>query len=381
MWDRIRTGLRKIAGYRKDDLSAHHIRAKRSEGYYINGESIMISNKLFYLLPFVLLSLIFSAFITGCNNTDPAEQDNNENAAFIAQVIKHTDKLYDVSVAGAGNVWVVGYFGVIFHSTDNGLNWIKIDAGTKMTLLGVSFVNDKTGWIVGDQGTILHTVDGGQKWERQKSPVTNEKLLKVQFINEREGWIVGTFGLVLHTEDGGINWERLPFTEDVILNDLCFINPNQGWIAGEYGLVLYTEDGGKTWVKQLEDEMGRKMFGIAFIDPLHGIVVGNEGVIYTTRNGGKDWELKSTENGDTLLKVAFADDTHATAVGLRGCLTATGDGGDNWRSVCPLNHFTWLSGIACDKKGKCFAVGDGGKFLTSNDSGRSWAPYNEPAQK
>ncbi len=341
----------------------------------------MMSNKLFYLLRLILLSLIFSSCMTGCNNTDPAEPENNQNTGFSAQVIKHTDKLYDVSVAGSGNVWVVGYFGVIFHSTDNGLNWIKIDAGTKASLLGVSFVNEKTGWIVGDQGTILHTVDGGQTWERQKSPVANEKLLKVQFINDKQGWIVGTFGLVLYTGDDGMNWERLPFTEDVILNDLCFINPNQGWIAGEFGMVLYTEDGGKTWVKQLEDEMGRKMFGIAFIDSLHGIVVGNEGVIYTTRNGGKDWELKSTENGDTLLKVAFADDTHATAVGLRGCMTATEDGGDNWRSVCPLNHFTWLSGIAYDKRGRGFAVGDGGNILTSNDSGLGWAPYNQPAQK
>ena len=81
----------------------------------------------------------------------------------------------------------------------------------------------------------------------------------------------------------------------------------KGWIAGEFGVILYTEDGGTTWIKQLEDEIGRKLFGIDFSDDLHGIVVGNEGVVYTTEDAGKTWELKNNAASDTLLKVAFSD--------------------------------------------------------------------------
>ena len=126
--------------------------------------------------------------------------------------------------------------------------------------------------------------------------------------------------------------------------------------------------------------MGRKLFGIDFNDDLTGIAVGNEGIIYTTRDGGKVWELKNDTASDTLLKVAFSDNLHATAVGLRGCFYATDDGGNNWKSVCPMNHFTWLSGIVFDKNGRGFAVGDGGKIYISTDYEFKWVPYNQLAE-
>ncbi len=340
----------------------------------------MMSSKSLYLLRLIVLSLILTAYMTGCKNPVSSKQDSGHAGGFSPQAIKYTDKLYDVSAAGGGKVWTVGYFGTVFCSEDNGLHWRRKDAGTKKSLLAVYFVNEKKGWIVGDSGTILCTSDGGETWETQTSPVTDQELLKVQFINEKEGWVVGTFGVILHTEDGGKNWKRLPFNEDIILNDLCFINSAQGWISGEFGTVIYTRDGGKTWVKQLEDEMGRKLFGIDFCDNLHGITVGIDGVIYTTVDGGNTWNLKNTSAKDTLLKVSYSDNLHATAVGLRGCFYATDDGGDTWKSVCPLNHFTWLCGITFDRHGRGFAVGDSGKIFISNNNSLKWVPYNQSAE-
>jgi photosystem II stability/assembly factor-like uncharacterized protein len=339
----------------------------------------MKSSNFLYLLRLIVLFPILITYMTGCEKTDSSEKDQVHAGGFHAQVIKHTDKLYDVAAPGGGKVWIVGYFGSIFCSEDNGLHWTRKDAGAKESLLGVHFPNEKEGWIVGDQGIILHTADGGETWERQESPVTDQKLLKVQFVDEKQGWIAGTYGLILHTNDGGENWKRLPFDEDVILNDLCFIDSMRGWLAGEFGFVFYTEDGGKSWDTQLEDEMGRKLFGIDFSDELNGIAVGNEGVIYTTGDGGKTWELKENGASDTLLKVAFSDNIHAAAVGLRGCFYATDDGGDNWKSVCPVNHFTWLSGVAFDKNGRGFAVGDGGKIYINTNKSLNWAPYNQRA--
>ena len=263
----------------------------------------MMSGKLFYLFRLIVISVILTVFMTGCKNSGSSGPDSSHVEGFRPQVIKYTDKLYDVSAAGGGKIWTVGYFGSVFYSEDNGLHWIRKGVSTKASLLGVYFVNENKGWIVGDSGTILCTNDGGESWEKQISPVTDQELLKVQFINENQGWIVGTYGLILHTADGGKNWERLPFDEDLILNDLCFINSMQGWLAGEFGTVLYTEDGGQTWVKQLEDEMGRKLFGIDFCDDKHGIAVGIEGIIYTTSDGGESWNLKDTDAKDTLLKV------------------------------------------------------------------------------
>jgi hypothetical protein len=70
------------------------------------------------------------------------------------------DKFYDVSVGGKGNVWVVGDYGAILHSSDGGKTWSRQDSGISDSLLGVGFVNEREGWAVGELGVILHTLGG-----------------------------------------------------------------------------------------------------------------------------------------------------------------------------------------------------------------------------
>ena len=92
-------------------------------------------------------------------------------------VIENRNKIYDISVAGNGNIWVVGYYGAIYHSADNGRTWTQKDAGTNISLLSIDFINEKEGWIVGDRGIILHTSDGGAAWEKQDSKMPPEEKL------------------------------------------------------------------------------------------------------------------------------------------------------------------------------------------------------------
>ena len=142
----------------------------------------MMSSKLFYLLRLIILSIILTTCITGCGKPDSSEPDRGHSGGFGPQVIKHTDKLYDVSAAGEGHVWTVGYFGSIFHSEDNGLHWTRKDAGTNESLSAVHFINEKKGWIVGESGLILATSDGGGSWEKSmssKSPSLHIWLLSI----------------------------------------------------------------------------------------------------------------------------------------------------------------------------------------------------------
>jgi photosystem II stability/assembly factor-like uncharacterized protein len=280
------------------------------------------------------------------------------------------DKFYDVAVQDQ-NVWVVGYFGAVTHSKDGGMTWERQNPGTRASLLGVSFVNDRVGWIVGDQCTILHTQDGGMRWEAEKSPVTCEKLLKVQFLNEKVGFAVGSFGVILHTDDGGAHWHRLPFEEDVILNDLVFLNIQEGWIAGEFETILHTVDGGKTWQKQRGDQEGN-LFGLAFRNSKEGVAVGTAGKVLRTIDGGQTWNEVKGATSDTLLKVQFYGNDQAVAVGLRGSAMKSSDGGQSWSSVIIPNHYTWLSGLAFNHQGVGFLVGDHGTIFTNRESDKTW---------
>jgi photosystem II stability/assembly factor-like uncharacterized protein len=208
-----------------------------------------------------LTGLVCLSFLNGgCEKSGRTGNLSSANPKAGSPTIHFQDKLYDVSVADKGNVWVVGYYGAIFHSNDGGKSWSRQNSETSDSLLGVDFVTDHQGWVVGESGMILHTKDGGTKWEKQLSPVPDERLLKVQFVNERDGWAAGSNGVIIRTLDGGAHWERLPFRGDVTLNDFHFLNTSEGWVAGEFETILHTTNGGKTWQKQRGDKAGKLFY-------------------------------------------------------------------------------------------------------------------------
>lgn len=293
----------------------------------------------------------------------------SEMPAVGSPAITFSDKFYDVSMTDKDHIWVVGYFGAIVHSMDGGKQWFRQDSGTKKSLTGVSFINPREGVAVGDGCTIIHTGDGGKTWLKQKSPVSDRKFLHVQLLDAKESFAIGELGTILRTVDGGVTWEKLPFDEDVILNDLVFITPQEGWIAGEFETILHTTDGGKTFEKQRGDQLG-EIFGITFKDNLHGAAVGTEGKTLITADGGKTWEEIKGATDDTLLKVRYAGST-LIAVGLRGSVVSSGDDGRTWTEVKIPEHYSWLSGLAV-ADGVGVAAGDVGKILSSNDNGKTW---------
>ena len=99
-----------------------------------------------FLTLLIILCLFFISNMTGCEKLDSSGTNQAYPGGFHAQVIKHTDKLYDVSAPGGENVWVVGYFGSLFYSKDNGLHWSRKDAGVKESLLGIHFLGGSS-WV------------------------------------------------------------------------------------------------------------------------------------------------------------------------------------------------------------------------------------------
>jgi photosystem II stability/assembly factor-like uncharacterized protein len=323
--------------------------------------------------------IVLCSQITACGNSR-VKGDDRDRARTGVQAISSDDRLYDVSVVGDRNIWVVGYFGKIVHSADGGKTWVTQNAGLTKALLSVSFVNERDGWAVGESGTILHTNDGGATWVKQNSTITGQQLLRVQFLSEKQGFAVGSNGLVLHTSDAGVTWERFGSLKgDLILNDVVFLNPNNGWVVGEFDTILHTKDGGKTWQKQygadpeLAGQEG-KLFGVAFRDPLCGVAVGTGGKTLVTADGGKSWSETNSSVKDTLLKVQFFGDSRVLAVGLRGALIKSFDNGQTWSPVAIPNHYGWLSGIGFTKDGTGILVGDRGKiFVGAGGDGGRWS--------
>jgi photosystem II stability/assembly factor-like uncharacterized protein len=91
--------------------------------------------------------------------------------------------------------FVVGANGVIYRTTDGGVNWVTTELDGVPSLRCIKMVDSKTGWIVGDGGTILYTNNSGKTW-KENPKVTNESFYDLFILNENTAWAVGTKGAI-----------------------------------------------------------------------------------------------------------------------------------------------------------------------------------------
>ncbi len=285
------------------------------------------------------------------------------------QAWMHRDKLYDVVFVG-DHAWVVGYPGVIIHSTDRGASWEAQQGGLGAPLFAVDFVDPSTGWIAGREGLVLHTKDGGKSWTKQETG-SEEPLLAIDFVDARHGWAVGNFGEIRHTSDGGQTWvqQSLGPDEDPVLNGVSFVSPTRGWIAGEFGGVFATEDGGQSW-RRLETGTDRALFDVRFAADGSGVAVGSAGTILTTADGGESWRDRSVEIRNPLFNAHHAGG-HTWACGRGGVVLGESEEGF---VALPANVYVWLSAIAFTDDGQTgLAVGRAGTIIRTTDGGATWA--------
>jgi len=349
------------------------------------------------LMPFFVL--VFG--VAGCGGGHETQLNTD--------LIRRTDKFFDVAHV-SGDVFVtVGYDGRILRSENGGKTWQEIiPRPADWSLTQVNFVEDH-GWAVGHNGTIVHTRDGGKTWTPQQSG-TNKTLFAVSFADKLHGWACGDESTWLWTDNGGETWtaERIEVSQlglseetslavpDIIYYSVQFVDTQNGWMVGEYGNIRHTSDGGKTWDSQhgsLLEELVEKgaaegrdvmalgaFFRVHFTDKDHGIAVGAGGAIIATDNGGQQWRWISREGGKAdipslhLYDIAMpGQDGRLVMVGTNGLILTSTNGGIDWQSAkTPGGVFTWVNGLAFGENGKGVLVGGKGLILLTEDAGQTW---------
>ena len=320
----------------------------------------------------VFLVLLGMTIFNGVMISQAAEKE--DEVCEVPSAIRFTDKFLDACMTESGKVWVVGHVGTIVYSDNFGKDWKKLNSPTERSIFGVDFVTPTMGWICGEVGTLYKTEDGGETWQIQNSGTMENHLLLVRFYDENIGYAMGARGYIVRTDDSGKTWKRLPFDEDLAINDIHILNENVAWAACEFDQVIYTEDGGQHWTFQREKGGIGNLFGISFIDENRGVAVGTEGRIYYTENGGQEW--KDAENNQrykkTMMKVKLFKNNKGIAVGLDGSMLLTKDGGLSWDDAKAVSYYNWFSGLSAIENGKGIAVGGGGTIAITKDYGVSW---------
>lgn len=120
-------------------------------------------------------------FLFGANNVYMTDQNTGYMVGY-GVVMKTTDRgntwnFQDVAGDNfncmdihGGEIWMCGYNGSIYHTTDGGNNWSRVRNGNDITLprynlMGILFKDAQNGWAVCDNGKVIYTDDAGNHWE------------------------------------------------------------------------------------------------------------------------------------------------------------------------------------------------------------------------
>ena len=146
-----------------------------------------------------------------------------------------------------------------------------LESGKKVSIRGLSVVNDNIIWASGSSGSVARSIDGGSS-----------------FI-----------------------WQSVPGFEKTDFRDIEAFDENTAIIMGitEPAVILKTKDGGKNWKKVFEDTTKGAFFDAMDFSmddnkDITGIVIGDpiKGKIFSALsfNGGDNWQ-KNPEDGEKRI--------------------------------------------------------------------------------
>jgi photosystem II stability/assembly factor-like uncharacterized protein len=165
----------------------------------------------------------------------PAQRDSGAGASFPAYDLRFYNKAYGFA---CGGFYDIG--GVIWKTTDSGMNWVSTQAGSEP--FGDIFYFDSLNVIAagGDYefgANIARTTDGGVSWEYLPLNIFGIATA-VSFRTPDEGWLALSFsGNLARSTNGGISWQMIPAPDSSGVYDIMFLNERHGWAAGKNGSV------------------------------------------------------------------------------------------------------------------------------------------------
>ncbi len=131
-----------------------------------------------------------------------------------------------------------------------------LTSGTKVSLRGLSVVNDKIVWASGSNGTVAKSLDAGLTWQWIKvNGFEKTDFRDIEAFDAKTAIIMGVDSpaYILRTVDGGLTWVKVfeNNSKGIFLDAMEFWNNQSGIVIGDpiknRFFIGRTFDGGKTW--------------------------------------------------------------------------------------------------------------------------------------
>jgi len=272
----------------------------------------------------------------------------------------------------------------MLKTTNGGVNWTALNAGTSEMINSVFFFNENTGIICCNSGVIKRTIDGGANWNSSASGTTSH-LYAISFSNNNNGICCGSSGTLLWTTNSGVNWSVAVEGFLSSYYGIHMVDANTGYAAGVNTifapLIARTTNGGMNWNYSsfyINSNEGN-LRDIHFLSGTEGFAVSNVwngqgGISYTT-NAGSNWTSQLFTSA--LNSLDFPTGNIGYAVGYSGSILKTTDRGASWVSqtsgisdiLRSIDFVDSLTGYATGDNGRILKTTNGGVTALNGNTG------------
>lgn len=283
--------------------------------------------------------------------------------------------MLDLALAGQRLV-AIGERGFILVSDDDGQSWRQVPSPVSVTLTRVAFPSPLNGWAVGHAGVVLHTQDGGLTWVKQ---LDGEQAAQVELEAAQ----------LAHDAQPSEHTQLLVDAAQQLVEEgpdkpfltVHFFDDKHGLILGAYGLAFETWNGGDQW-QPIRDRIDNpSALHLYDIQALAGglFIAGEQGLLLRSLDTGQHFEALDSPANGTLFGLLPTDAGGLLAFGLRGKTYLSDDHGDSWRTVENTLPVTVTAGTRL-ADGSLMLVDESGRTLLSRNHGNSFVatPLAEP---
>jgi photosystem II stability/assembly factor-like uncharacterized protein len=294
----------------------------------------------------------------------------------------------------------LAYGSALWRSADGGETWQQGGQGLvgveNLKLTGIhfspSFKTDKTVYLffagdAGSSGILFRSTDGGLNWQAWQPPDSSQLYTAVTLTPDGDFLLGDTQARLSRLTPEEINWQPPALPEAIFpLDDIKIVADGTMFaINRQYGLFKST-NGGKSWQPTTFPARSGGFSLTPFrivTSPAFGsdetLYISTGQSLFRSNDGGDEWQsLQAGPGSFPAQQVALAPDFSGEQVLLASTpltIYRSSDGGDEWLPVMAAENKATTSDIltiAPDGQTAYARFGYGSSLLRSDDAGRSW---------
>ncbi|MCH2188187.1 YCF48-related protein [Myxococcota bacterium] len=306
----------------------------------------------------------------------PREQE----MARLGETVYEDVSLNDIYCLGAPSkrCWLIGEFGYIFYSEDEGRTWFPslIEGSREMQPIVLGYneiefdpsneplIREFGQSIASDEhlNVAIEAVASReeiQDFGREGDPYEFFEILEARMQEVRS---------VL--EDTGLESERVRLRGQPPWDYEEYLDDDPMFLERYYLGREFAHPGVK--VRVIQNPI---LFTVRFRDENNGLISGLGGLTLYTEDGGKNWAYSKIDRTLAVFSVASVAG-RVVAVGEKGLVRMSDDNGRNWQAPDPASFprlFTFMRDVDFDPEGRVgYIVGQSGRILKTDDGGSGW---------